>query len=225
MNTQKILQLIIIGSFLFSCNTSDEPESLESIANESNYTSEIDKTNIINSILSVNNNNLPDYVDLNRRSAEAIENPYCVTTQLGVEMDTRNLYFSRDNFGSIINRLYHLRDNLLSKTSRGRGYIDSFYEISELIRDHESFSLNELVSIASILPELVSKYNDFNDVNYTGVIIDNTLKNKIVSISDIYRSKNTLNNTRYHQLIDALVRDIDELANKNSFQIKLYLAN
>lgn len=106
----------------------------------------------------------------------------------------------------------------------GDKYIEAYYEISEILKNDQNFSVAELTDIITILPKLTSQYQKWNDVNYDGVIIDEELKNDIISIANTYKLKRAFDN-RYQVLIDAIIKDIEAVTNKNKSEIKIFLQN
>lgn len=137
-------------------------------------------------------------------------------------MNATNLFFSEINDSE--SEIYNLRDNELFNGERGMLYINAYYEISNLLEDG-NYDLSELTKLTTALPNMIQKYNDLKDPNYTGVIVNQELIDDVTEIANFYKTKGTSDNTRYQSLIDAVVADLNSLKNKDRNQVLEFLQN
>lgn len=153
----------------------------------------------------------------------ALEDPRdCCGGVLAAHIDNENLSFPviTDSF----DELYDFRDNVLSKGQGtvGQIYIDAYYELSTMIKNEE-VTLDELIKVSSLLPEIFEVYEKMNDPNHIGVIINDNLKAEITELLDTYKLKRT-NDDRYQGLITAISQDVETLSNRDKPQIDGFLS-
>ena len=118
--------------------------------------------------------------------------------------------------------LYDLRDKELLSGETGISYIEAFYEISDLQED-KNFSIEELSLLSDVLPKIVNSYKNLGNENYTGVIINEQLKNEIINVMNFYKTIPTKDNDRYLALINAIQTDLELLVNRDRNQVLTFL--
>lgn len=111
--------------------------------------------------------------------------------------------------------------------SKGQGtvgqiYIDAYYELSTMVKNEE-VTLDELVKVSSLLPDIFEVYQKMNDSNHSGVIINDNLKVEITELLNTYKLKRT-DDDRYQNLITAISKDIETLSNRDKPQINGFLS-
>ena len=153
----------------------------------------------------------------------ALEDPRdCCGGVLMAHIDDENLSFPviTDSF----NELYDFRDNVLSKGEGtvGEIYVDAYYELSTMIKNEE-VTLDELIKVSSLLPDIFEVYEKMNDPNHTGVIINDNLKAEITGLLNTYKLKRTDDN-RYQNLIAAISQDVETSSNRDKPQIDGFLS-
>lgn len=118
-------------------------------------------------------------------------------------------------------KLYAIRDDVLSLSIKGKKYIDDYYYCSMLF-DKESVSLEidwaiEIVGLIQTdflytLSEFYSSKNDFV------VLIPDSIKDKLHSILE--KSKSISNDERFQSIITNLENDVDLYAGKSIIEIR-----
>lgn len=129
----------------------------------------------------------------------------------------------KDRIISSFDMFYDIRDNNLSGQSTGELYINAYYYLSANLKN-ESVTTAEILEYFEILPVISSIKRKYNDRSFDGVVITETERDKLVELVNYYKAKN-VSNSNYDLILNSIIEDITELTNRNSTQIKEFLAS
>lgn len=144
----------------------------------------------------------------------------CRISNLQVLSVLENLGVS--DISSTMDILYDIRDNKLDKGETGRAYIDAYYYLSSVL-ENEDTTLSELSELISVVPTVINIQSKLNDASYTGVIINDTQKNELIQLINLYSAK-LPNDVNYQNIINVIVNDLNNISNRNSTQIENFIS-
>ena len=118
---------------------------------------------------------------------------------------------------------YDVRDNNLSGHSTGELYINAYYYLSSNLKN-EPVTMEEITKYFDILPVVTSIKGKLNDSNFNGAVITESERDKLISLVNFYKTKK-VSDSNYQALLNSIIEDITSLTNRNSTQIKEFLAS
>lgn len=131
---------------------------------------------------------------------------------------TKNTLIQNNNSLSVNfdeSKIYAIRDNILENSLFGIKYKNYYYNTSFSMDD---LTLSEAISIAEVLPELYSLYDNVSNNRSAKIIFTTELGSKLKAIIESIKSHNQ-NNTNYIKILDDVKNDIDFLTNKTVAQL------
>ncbi len=114
-----------------------------------------------------------------------------------------------------LSKLYLIRDNILENSLFGIKYKNYYYNTSFSMDD---LTLSEAISVAKILPDLYSLYDDVSNNRSSKVVFSAELGSKLKAIIESIKNHNQ-NNTNYIRILDDVKSDIDFLTDKTVGQL------
>jgi hypothetical protein len=112
-------------------------------------------------------------------------------------------------------KLYAIRDNILENSLFGIKYKNYYYNTSFSMAD---LTLSEAISVAEILPDLYSLYDNVSNNRSAKVVFSAELGIKLKTIIESIKSHNQ-SNINYIRILDDVKSDIDFLTNKTVGQL------
>lgn len=112
-------------------------------------------------------------------------------------------------------KIYAIRDNILENSLFGIKYKNYYYNTSFSMDD---LTLSEAISIAEILPDLYSLYDNVTNNRSTQIVFNTVLSTKLKAIIESIKSHNQ-NNVNYIRILDDVKSDIDFLTSKTVGQL------
>lgn len=118
---------------------------------------------------------------------------------------------------------YDIRDNNLIGNSTGELYINAYYYLSSNLKD-EPVTVEEITKYFEILPVITSIKGKLNDNNFNGTVITECERNALINLINYYKTKK-VTDSNYQAILNSIIEDINSLTNRNSIQIKEFLAS
>lgn len=116
-------------------------------------------------------------------------------------------------------KLYEFRDKYLKQTIRGVKYVDQYYYAGSVIKDYTKLSRESLVDIVTVVPLIISSYENMMDNSYSGIIVDDELGAKFETVLNAFKPLSS--DSKYTTIINDLLVDIKTVTGKD----KSYLTN
>lgn len=118
---------------------------------------------------------------------------------------------------------YDIRDNNLIGNSTGELYINAYYYLSSNLKD-EPVTVEEITKYFEILPVITSIKGKLNDNNFNGTVITECERDALINLINYYKTKK-VTDSNYQAILNSIIEDINSLTNRNSIQIKEFLAS
>jgi hypothetical protein len=118
---------------------------------------------------------------------------------------------------------YDIRDNNLIGNSTGELYINAYYYLSSNLKD-EPVTVEEITKYFEILPVITSIKGKLNDSNFNGTVITESERDTLINLINYYKTKK-VTDSNYQAILNSIIEDINSLTNRNSIQIKEFLAS
>jgi len=146
-------------------------------------------------------------------------NPYqpCGMTHLENDLSERKIEAKIDR-----NILYGIRDNILLKSSKGKKYVEDYYYVSKFTSNISKLSINTIYLMLKNLPNIYDAYKRMTDDKYDSVVIEDDFKNDIIKIINEFKTLST--DERYLRILDNLINDLNEIANKRKKDVVNFLS-
>lgn len=129
----------------------------------------------------------------------------------------------KDKIISSYQMFYDIRDNNLRGHSTGELYVNAYYYLSSDLKD-EPVTMEEITNYFEILPVVASINSKLNDNTFSGIVITESERDKLINLVNYYKTKK-ISDSNYQALLDSIIEDINSLTNRNSSQIKEFLAS
>ena len=129
----------------------------------------------------------------------------------------------KDKIISSYQMFYDIRDNNLRGHSTGELYVNAYYYLSSDLKD-EPVTMEEITNYFEILPVVASIKSKLNDNTFSGIVITESERDKLINLVNYYKTKK-ISDSNYQVLLDSIIEDINSLTNRNSSQIKEFLAS
>lgn len=117
------------------------------------------------------------------------------------------------------NIIYGIRDKVLEKSPRGVRFVDENYENSKIPKDFTNFNIQTFYDIIDLMPYVYIAYDRMIDNIYNGVIIDSTLRDKLIVVLNGH--KLLTNDVKYTNMINNLINDSYAVTNKNKNEVEV----
>ena len=108
-------------------------------------------------------------------------------------------------------KYYSLRDNILSKSNKGKHYINLYYGSSTHII--EALNAKIIAKLIKAFPEIDKSVNRLLDKNYKGVIIESSLKSQLDELIDLFY--NNTSSQEFKKVLRQVKKDLNNFSNKN----------
>jgi hypothetical protein len=113
-----------------------------------------------------------------------------------------------------------IRDNTLSKSQKGKDYIDYYYKISAISNAYDVVNVNNVYDHIALATDLIQVTNKFNSTSKE-VIIDNDLKNGILEMVNSY--KEVSKNKEFQNILKTIETDVKNLSLKEKQAVLNYI--
>lgn len=129
----------------------------------------------------------------------------------------------KDEILSSFRIFYDIRDNNLIGNSTGELYINAYYYLSSNLKN-EPVTIEEITKYFEILPVIMSIKGKLNDNNFKGIVITESERDELINLVNYYKAKK-VSDSNYQEILNSIIEDIASITNRNSSQIKEFLAN
>lgn len=129
----------------------------------------------------------------------------------------------KDKILSSFGMFYDIRDNNLIGNSTGELYINAYYYLSSNLKN-EPVTVEEITKYFEILPVIMSIKDKLDDTNFKGAVITESDRDELINLVNYYKTKK-VSDSNYQEILNSIIEDINSLTNRNSNQIKEFLAN
>ena len=129
----------------------------------------------------------------------------------------------KDEILSSFGIFYDIRDNNLIGNSTGELYINAYYYLSSNLKN-EPVTIEEITKYFEILPVIMSIKGKLNDNNFKGIVITESERDELINLVNYYKAKK-VSDSNYQEILNSIIEDIASITNRNSSQIKEFLAN
>jgi len=115
-----------------------------------------------------------------------------------------------------------IRDNILTKSSKGKEYINHYYKISKVENAFSVLNIGNALENMDLAVNLVSLTSGLEKGKDDEILIDKELKQKALLMIKEYKKISM--NKEYQRILKTIENDVNELALKKKSEVKRYIS-